>query len=203
MKRYIQILLLGLFASLTASAADTAAKLLADAASKIENAPSVNATFTISANGRTDTGTLVMMGQKFVWETSGMSVWFDGSTQWTWSADTREVTVTTPTPQELAQINPLAILSSLRSDYIATLLPSAPAVKKLHLAAKRPDAEICQADVTLQAASLAPEQFVVSYSGGTTVTVKISAYSIGKKLPLTVFRYDPKSHPDAEIVDLR
>lgn len=203
MKRLIHLLLTGIFISLTAFGENTAQKILTDAASKIENAPSVSASCTLTSNGHKETATLIMSGQKFVVKTDGMSVWFDGTTQWTWSADTREVTITNPTPQELAQINPLSILAGLRSDYMVTLLPSASSVKSLRLAAKRADSDIRQADITLQAGSLTPLEFVVSYSGGTIVKVKITDFKIGKKQPLTIFRYDPGSHPDAEIVDLR
>lgn len=203
MKRLIHLLLTGIFISLTAFGENTAQKILTDAASKIENAPSVSASCTIIANGRKEAATLIMSGQKFVLKADVMSVWFDGTTQWTWSADTREVTITNPTPQELAQINPLAILATFRNDYIVTLLTSAPTVKSLRLAAKRVESDIRQADITLQAGSLTPLEFVVSYSGGTVVTVKITDFNIGKKLPLNIFRYDCESHPDAEIVDLR
>ena len=203
MKRLIHLLLTWVFISLPALGEDTAQKILTDAASKIENAPSVSASCTITANGRKEAATLIMSGQKFVVKTDGMSVWFDGTTQWTWSADTREVTITNPTPQELAQINPLSILATFRNDYIVTLLPSAPSVKSLRLAAKKTGSDIRQADITLQAGSLTPLEFVVSYSGGAVVKVKITDFNIGKKLPLTIFRYDPGTHPDAEIVDLR
>ncbi|MBD5374296.1 MAG: hypothetical protein HDR77_02310 [Bacteroides sp.] len=204
MTRLLHLLLIGVFATLYASAAEPAQKILADAASRLENAPSVSANCVVSANGQKNVAKLIMSGQRFVVESDRMSVWFDGKTQWTWSADTREVTVTEPTPQELAQINPLAILAAFRSGYTATPLPRQNgASERLRLTAKSASADIRQVDITLQAATLAPERFAVAYSGGTTATIEISSFSIGKKLPLTTFRYDPKSHPDAEIVDLR
>lgn len=77
---------------------------------------------TISATYRTggSTGNIVMQGTKFRVLAGNLKAWFNGRTQWTYSSATREVNITTPTAQELATINPIAVASSLQKNYNMT-----------------------------------------------------------------------------------
>src|ERR1035437_2229329 len=61
------------------------------------------------------TGDFTLKGSKFVLEMDEMKAWFDGKTQWAYVAQTNEVSITEPSEKELAETNPMAILSGYKS----------------------------------------------------------------------------------------
>jgi outer membrane lipoprotein-sorting protein len=65
--------------------------------------------------GQTIKGNFTMKANKFIMNMSEMTVYFNGKTQWVYSSENEEVTITEPTDQELAETNPMAILYSYRS----------------------------------------------------------------------------------------
>ena len=65
--------------------------------------------------GQVASGTFTLKGAKFVLEMSEMKAWFDGKTQWAYVAQTNEVSITEPSEKELAETNPMAILSGYKS----------------------------------------------------------------------------------------
>jgi len=60
-------------------------------------------------------GTFVLKANKFTIEMDESKAWFDGKTQWTYLKSDNEVTITEPTVDELAQINPMIILASFKA----------------------------------------------------------------------------------------
>jgi len=60
-------------------------------------------------------GTFTIKGDKFVLEMDAMKVFFDGKTQWAYVPQNNEVSITEPSEKELAETNPMAILSSFKS----------------------------------------------------------------------------------------
>ena len=114
------LLLAGL--CLPLAAAESATAILDKAAAQARSAKSLKATYTITADGHSQSGTLTIAGDRFIISSPQVSSWYDGKTQWTYSTQTGEVNITEPTPEELQQVNPFAIISSFRKLYIATLL---------------------------------------------------------------------------------
>lgn len=202
MKRLLSAVI-ALFSLLTVSAAENADALLATAASKLREAGSVRATCVLSGNGHTETARLTMSRGAFVIESPGLEVWFDGKTQWTYSAANDEVNVSEPTAEEIAQINPLAVTDSFRKNYTASVTASTPGTKTILLKSKSSRAEISSAKVTLSTTTHFPVAIDLTFDNGSTMTAAISGLLTGPVLPITTFRYDPKQHPGAEIIDLR
>jgi len=60
-------------------------------------------------------GNFVMKAEKFVLDMGETKAWFDGKTQWTYIIADNEVSVTEPTVDELASINPMAIIASFKA----------------------------------------------------------------------------------------
>ena len=109
--RYISILIAIIGCSLSVSA-NNGATLLDKAADKFQRTKSISASFTMSGNGSTSNGKITISGDRFVIEMSELSIWYNGRTQWTYSRANNEVSITEPTPDELQQINPFAIVSA-------------------------------------------------------------------------------------------
>ena len=95
------------------------AESIVDRATKaVKNAPSLTATFRINGSD----GRLVMSGACFRLEVPQMQTAFDGTTQFTLNEADSELTLTTPTLEEIAAINPLAFIGNLRSNFAASTL---------------------------------------------------------------------------------
>lgn len=66
-------------------------------------------------NSQTNSGMFTLKGSKFVLEMDETKAWFDGKTQWAYVAESNEVSITEPTVDEIASINPLAILAGYKA----------------------------------------------------------------------------------------
>lgn len=195
------LLLAGLCLPLTA--AESATAILDKAAAQARSAKSLKATYTITADGHSQSGTLTIAGDRFIISSPQVSSWYDGKTQWTYSTQTGEVNITEPTPEELQQVNPFAIISSFRKLYKATLLKAPAGDHKIRLTANNPKTDIKSVVLTLNAKSLYPTNIELTMSNRRTVTIKVTSVSAGLALPLSDFRFDPKKHPGIPVVDLR
>lgn len=106
--------------AIVALALGAAAQSVVDRAAKlVKESPALTATFRLNGGD----GRLVMSGARFRLEVPGMKTSFDGNTQYTLNEPDSELTLTTPTLDEIAAINPLAFIGNLRSQFSASTLP--------------------------------------------------------------------------------
>lgn len=189
--------LVALFGWQSAEAA-TATEVLDKAAGNISRASSVTIKFVA---GGTD-GSLTVGKEKFTFTAQGLSVWYDGKTQWALDKRAREVSITEPTPSELLESNPLKILSSWQSHYTAKLLTAKAGQFRVELTAKKKGVAVSSAIVVLNAKTYVPVSIELMGSGGKTLFT-ISAFTTGKALPKSYFTFDAKQQPGITINDLR
>lgn len=198
------VALLSLAASFTASAADDAANLIKQCADKLASAPSVKASYVVTLKGQGDArGNLIMSADKFTAAAPGIITWFDGLTQWTYSSSDGEVTIVEPTPEELAQSNPLSVIRSLTTGYKAAMVKSAPGTKSIRLTPLTKKSDYKQIVVTLSASTLLPTQLVANTTDGNVMNLKITSLSIGNPVSSRSFKFDPKRYPNARVNDMR
>ena len=117
MRKYIFSVLIALLSlPVIAQQQQSQAKVILDkTAEAFRKAGGVKADFTVKAvtNGLVEgveNGTIQLKGEKFVLKTSDIITWFDGKTQWSYMVRNDEVNVSTPTQEELQQINPYTFL---------------------------------------------------------------------------------------------
>lgn len=185
------------------SAAQNATQILDKAAANARSAKSLKAAYTIIADGHKQSGTLTIAGDRFIISSPQISSWYDGKTQWTYSTQTGEVNITEPTPEELQQVNPFAIISSFRKLYKASLLKSAAGEHRISLTALNPKTDIKSVVLTLNSSSLYPTDIELTMSNKRKVDIKVNSVSAGLAIPVADFRFDPKKHPGIPVVDLR
>ncbi len=126
MHKVLLSLIAALLSITTVNAANPQADgLLRQAADKLRNAKSVSATCAINSDGHSTQARIIMSGRRFRIESPGYATWFDGRTQWTYSASTGEVTVTEPTAGELAESNPLSVIEAFTSAYNSSITSAA------------------------------------------------------------------------------
>ena len=205
MQQLFSYILLSLVVFFSASDiyAINANEVLTNASEKYQKDDSISAQFTLSGVGNSTDGTITISGDKFHLSTPLLSIWYNGRTQWTYSAETNEVNITEPTVEELQQVNPFAIINSFRMQFNATLLKSANSMYRIQLTPlKSVNTSISKAIVTLNASTLYPNEIALTIDNN-IITIKTKNIKAIKNVPHKTFVFDEKKYPNAEIVDLR
>ncbi|MDE7237356.1 MAG: outer membrane lipoprotein carrier protein LolA, partial [Paramuribaculum sp.] len=105
------------------------------------------------------------------------------------------------TIEEVAQVNPYAIISSLRSRYKARYLGNA-AQRTVVLTPAMPDLPITRAEIKFDANGY-PHRMKLNFPSGQDLTITVSSVKLGTTLPAATFRFKSSDIPGAEVVDLR
>lgn len=204
LSKHVLLFLVVLCFSASATATESADAVLNRVAKAVKTAVGVNASFSLSSGGQNLSGTLKSSGSKFSLVTSNTSVWYDGKTMWTYNSKTNETTVTLPTLEELAEVNPLYIVNAYSNNFTAAYAKSRTAGSKtIVLTPKSKKLGYKSVHVTIPDKSSFPTQLVVIPSSGQKITVKIEKVSTGVKFPSSAFEYPKSKYPKADIVDLR
>lgn len=176
-------------------------------AENFRNAGGVKATFTVRTSDGTSTGTIRLKGDKFLLEADGVTTWFDGHTQWSYLASSEEVNISEPTSEELQSINPYALLSLYKNGYKEKLgkLENSQdnSLYKVVLTATNRKQDLQCIIMYITKGSFRPVRVSMAQRGGETVVIIINTYQTGQSYPDSLFVFDKKAYPNAEVIDLR
>ncbi|MBD5307964.1 MAG: hypothetical protein HDS15_01605 [Bacteroides sp.] len=173
------------------------------ATTKLRSTPGLSATFVMQSPQGTDNGTITMAGEKFMIDSRSIKIWYDGTTQWSYIPSRKEVNITEPTSEELAQVNPYAIIGSLGKSFTAKTLPTKGDLKMVEMTAKNKKSDIKTVTIAIDKRNY-PVSINMILSDGTPVSINISGIKEYGKTPGTAtFTFQNKFAPGAEIVDLR
>ncbi|NDV60119.1 LolA-like putative outer membrane lipoprotein chaperone [Bacteroides sp. 519] len=154
----------------------------------------------------TSKGVLKLDGKKFYLETPETLTWFNGETQWTYLPGSDEVNVTIPTEEELQEINPYAILGKQSKEYKYALGKTktfqGKQITEIVLTATRKDSNISKITAYLDAGYL-PVFIVAILQDGTRNEITVNNNKTQKTFEGSLFSFDKKKYPTAEIIDLR
>jgi hypothetical protein len=120
-----------------------------------------------SAQPMTYTGDLTMHGKQFALSMFDMEAAYDGNTLYMYSEDTEELTLSTPSDEELLQTNPFL--------YAQTLLPICQYAEKVV-------GEKTQVTLTPNEQSAGIEKFVLRVATATLLPTAVEIYEVGGKL---------------------
>ncbi len=169
----------------------------------IKKHPSIEIEFSVWDNGNSISGSMSVAGKCFYLSTPDMKIWYDGKTQWSYAPSAGEVNVTTPTAEELAQSNPISILSNLNNRFTYRRLKAIAGQEKIELMPKKQSSDFASAVLILDSTTSLPKELTIKDSKSKTTTIKISNIKGGKTTPAGAFRFNSASYPDVEVVDLR
>lgn len=202
--KYILLVILAVVAgSVSLSAARPSAKSVVEAAAaKLRKAPSVKGSFSVTNASGKSRGTLTVSGKRFMMDTPELKVWFDGKTQWAYSPSGGEVNVTEPTAAELAESNPLSVLTNMSTAYSCKRLSSTATADKIELT-PRGKTDIAKAVITFSVSTGYPTDIVVTGTDRSVTDIHITSLTTGKALPASSFRFNASKFPGVEVVDLR
>lgn len=210
MKRIILILLCLLTAGGTYAQRD-ARRILDTMAAKVKKAGGVKATFSATSyqsgsSQGTVAGTFLTDGRRFKMTTPQMTTWFDGHTQWTYTPQTEEVNVATPTAAELQTMNPYAFLTIYKKGFTYTLTTTTyqgHAADEVTLTASDRHRDIQRILVTVDKTTRLPLCVRILQGAKNWVRININSFKGGQKYPPATFAFDKKQYPKAEVIDLR
>lgn len=182
---------------------------------KTENAFSkaggIESTFSIKVyNGTalsgTTQGVLKLDGRKFYLVTPENITWFDGETQWTYLPGSDEVNVTTPTEEELQEINPYALLSLYSKEYASELGKTksyqGKPVNEIILKTKDKNKSISKITAYLDSTYL-PLFIIAELQDGSRNEITVNSNKTKQNFQSSVFVFPQEDYPSAELIDLR
>lgn len=178
------------------------AREILDKTSVVVGAPSgVHANFKVSSTaGISTSGNISIKKNKFCASTTQATIWYDGTTQWTYLKNNNEVNITKPNAAKQASMNPYAFINLYKKgyklDYTATKTDY-----KVHLKATDAAHTLKELYITINKHSYVPS--VVKFlqnNAWTTISINnFQARNIADK----AFTFNSKDFPTAEVIDLR
>ena len=215
MRKYIFSVLIALLSlPVIAQQQQSQAKAVLDrTADAFRKAGGVKADFVVKAvtNGLAEgaeNGTIQLKGEKFVLKTSDVVTWFDGKTQWSYVAKNDEVNVSSPTQEELQQINPYTFLYMYQKGFSYKLGTTktfrGKAVWEVILTAKDKKQELERITLFVTKDTYEPLYILLQQRGQQTRNeIIVTSYQTRQNYADSVFAFDRKQYPGAEIIDLR
>lgn len=199
MKRFVLMITVAL--ACTMGYAQTTKQVLDNAAKTISNKQGISAKFKISGPNFSPTdGNIYVKGQKFQATTEVATIWFDGKTQWTYMKGNNEVNVSNPSESELQAINPYNFINIYRNGFNYTMSTKGNSYE-VHLTATNKKRNLQEMYITINKKDYVPTQVKMKQKNGWT-TINISNLKAAK-LNDSMFRFNAKDYPHAEIIDLR
>ena len=178
------------------------ARAILDKTSKVIGHKSgVSAAFTLN-NPTTGnvSGTIAVKGGKFNARTPQAIVWFNGKTQWTYMKKNNEVNISIPTQAQQQMMNPYTFINVYKTGYKMSSTKAGGSYE-VHLVAQNQKRSIQEMYVTVNSKTYVPSRVKMKHNGR-WYTVTISNFS-AKKLPDSLFTFNSKDYPSAEVIDLR
>ena len=215
MKKYIFSVLIALLSlPVIAQQQQSQAKSILDkTAEAFRKAGGVKADFTVKVitDGLiegVEHGTIQLKGEKFVLKTTDIVTWFDGKTQWSYVAKNDEVNVSNPTQEELQQINPYTFLYMYQKGFsykLGTMKTfCGKAIWEVVLTAKDKAQDLERITLYVTKERYEPLYILLQQRAPPTRNaITVTGYQTGQKYADTLFTFDRKQYPSAEIIDLR
>lgn len=184
-----------------AAKAETAEDVLDKAINVMNRKSGVRASFALTTErGKTFTGTVWIKGDKLKLVTNGASLWFDGSTLWTYITRNEEVNVTNPSDEMVNRVNPAKLLAKCKNDYTHSMERDGTDYV-INMTATSSATDISEMTVTINSSNSHVSQIKFKMPKGWN-TVDISDIDTSAVDDAT-FVFNAKDYPQAEIIDLR
>lgn len=152
-------------------------------------------------------GTMLMRGEKFFFDTEQVSCWFDGETQWTLVKQSQEVNITSPTLDERKSISPFYLIGLYKQGYKLSMgRERLRGVEVFEVRLKQNNRDDLPKDVIL---SIKTDDFTPMCIRARMKTktewtrITLYDYVIGRNLAENAFRFESEAYPGVEVVDLR
>lgn len=150
-------------------------------------------------------GTILMSGRRFHVTTNQLTSWYDGATEWSMMNGSNEVNVSTPTEEEQASINPVALIGIYKKGYRLSLKESTLRGRPtfvVSMQAKNSKAPFSYIIVDIDKATYNP-LCLRAKKDNDWMRLSILSFQNGLSLPASTFSFPSQEYPDVEVIDLR
>ena len=152
-----------------------------------------------------ETGFLLLKGEKFYLNNGNVQSWYDGKTQWSYVADTEEVNISHPTLEELQGINPYLILMRYKTDFNYTYkgIQTRNGVNGHEIVLTPKHSGQLEVIRVFISKTYHPLAMKMEQNGQTLSEINVTSYRTDQKLEDGMFRFNKSLFPNAEIIDMR
>lgn len=153
----------------------------------------------------TISGTIDILGEKYVMKTPGISTWFNGTDQWSLIAGNGEVTLSSPTPEELQASSPMAFIGIYKQGFNLSYKKAELRGRKVwdvSLKPKKRGQEPSVIIISIDSKTFDPMCIRIRNKKDWT-RISINDFKSGAGLPVGHFNYPANEHPEYEIIDMR
>lgn len=203
MTKKLSICLLLMMAGLTSGAqnATLARKVLDKTAAVVGSKNGASADFSlISKKYGSVTGAIAIKGNMFHATTPEAIVWYNGKTQWSYMKKTNEVNVNNPTEAQQMRMNPYKFITMYKTGYNIGITDKGDSYW-VHLIAQNKSKTVQELYIRINKKSYRPSQ-IRMWQDSDWTDISISNFKT-KKLPDSLFTFNAKDYPTAEVIDLR
>lgn len=197
---YTLFFLLMLTLSLSAQQDTKAKNILDKTVEKYNQSKGISVIF-----GGSQSGKLLLKGEKFQLTTQDVTTWFDGQTQWSYLKQNEEVNISTPTPEELRAINPYAWLSLYKQgfNYRYSGVKTREGKQGHEIVLTPQTKQDIQSITLLIGSDYEPIYIGILPTEGQMQEFIVHNYRTQLDLNDNAFRFDKSKYPNAEIIDMR
>jgi len=150
-------------------------------------------------------GTIRMKKDKFVLTAPDMTIWFDGTTQWTYMGSIEEVHVITPSDDDLRFINPMILLQNYKKDFNVSYVGESTTTRAKMaydlVFTPQKKSNIEKVEIQIEKSSSLPAKLVVRMRNQ-VLSVTIDEMKADEPAD-EIFTFSKSSFPNAEVIDLR
>ena len=203
--KYLLIILTFFVGLLPATAQENEAKVLLDhIAEKFSRSNGVSIIYSIRPEGEYSYGLIKLKGEKFFLKSPGMTTWFDGRTQWTYLEANDEVNISEPTSEELQSFSPFVWIGLYKQGYTLQLEPSGKRASVIVMKAVDPDTDLQQVRLYVEHIELFPIEIRMRRKDSSEdILIKVKGCKMDENYPDSIFVFNKKDYPTAEVIDLR
>ena len=155
-------------------------------------------------NSQSNSGIFTLKGDRFVLEMDETKAWFDGKTQWAYMVQNNEVSITEPTAQEVASINPMAILSGYKAKSVVRFSKKNSAQNHIiEMRPKQKNTDFTLIEVQINKSNQQLVSVLLTDKKGLNTMLSLSNYQKGIKVPDDFFQFNKSKYKNVVINDLR
>ncbi|WP_321518652.1 LolA-like putative outer membrane lipoprotein chaperone [uncultured Bacteroides sp.] len=203
MKKYIITLLISAIILPCFAQKDAQAKKILDQTSTaFANAGGIKATFTIKAGGGQTKGTLQLSNKKFLLNTNDATTWFDGKTQWSYLKHSDEVNISVPSEEELQSMNPYALLNIYKKGFNYQYNGTVGNNYKITLTPENKKNAFSRIVLLISKTNYQPQHITLEQQKNKS-EITVTGYQTKQSFSNSLFQFNKKNYPHAEIIDLR